>query len=51
MGRGYMGQWLVIVPSENIVVVRMGFSHGNAGEMTSVARLVRDVVRALHAAP
>ena len=48
MGRGYMGQWVVIVPSENLVVVRMGFSHGDAGEMTSAAELVRDVVRALH---
>lgn len=48
-GRGYMGQWVVIVPSENLVVVRMGFSHGDAGEMGSVAALVRDVVRALHA--
>ena len=48
MGRGYMGQWIVIVPSENLVVVRLGFSHGDAGEMTSVARLMRDVVHALH---
>ena len=45
-----MGQWIVIVPSENLVVVRIGFSHGGAGEMTSVAQLVRDVVRALHGA-
>jgi CubicO group peptidase (beta-lactamase class C family) len=48
MGRGYLGQWVVIVPSENLVVVRMGFSHGGAGEMTSVAKLVRDTVAALH---
>jgi CubicO group peptidase (beta-lactamase class C family) len=47
-GRGYLGQWVVIVPSENLVVVRMGFSHGDAGEMTSTAQLVSDVVRALH---
>ncbi len=51
MGRGYMGQWLVIVPSENLVVVRMGFSHEDAGEMQSAARLVREVVQALHARP
>jgi hypothetical protein len=48
MGRGYMGQWVVVVPSENLVVVRLGFSHGRAGEMTSVAELVRDTVHALH---
>ena len=51
MGRGYMGQWLVVVPSENLVVVRMGFSHGDAGEMTSVAQLVREVARSLDDAP
>jgi hypothetical protein len=43
-----MGQWIVIVPSENLVVVRMGFSHGNAGEMSSVAQLVSEIVRSLH---
>jgi CubicO group peptidase (beta-lactamase class C family) len=49
MGRGYMGQWVVVVPAHDLVVVRMGFSHGNAGEMTSVAQLVSDVARALPA--
>ncbi|HZZ90001.1 MAG TPA: hypothetical protein VFE13_16860 [Caulobacteraceae bacterium] len=48
MGRGYMGQWVVVAPSQNLVVVRLGFSHGRAGEMARVADLVRDVVRALH---
>ncbi len=48
MGRGYLGQWIVVVPSENLVVVRMGFSHGGAGEMSSVAKLVRETIDALH---
>jgi hypothetical protein len=26
----------------------MGFSHGNAGEMSSVAQLVNEIVHALH---
>jgi CubicO group peptidase (beta-lactamase class C family) len=51
MGRGYLGQWLVVVPSEHLVIVRMGFSHSGAGEMTSVARLVRETVTALHDHP
>jgi CubicO group peptidase (beta-lactamase class C family) len=49
MARGYLGQWIVIVSSENLVVVRLGFSHGGAGEMMSVARLVRATVDTLHA--
>ena len=51
MGRGHMGQWLVVVPPENLVVVRMGFAHGGAGEMSSTVQLVRKVVRSLHDAP
>lgn len=49
MARGYMGQWIIVVPSADLVVVRMGFSHNDAGEMTSVARLTREVVQALSA--
>jgi CubicO group peptidase (beta-lactamase class C family) len=48
MGRGYMGQWIVIVPSERLVVTRFGYSHGDAGAMTSVAELVHGVIAALH---
>jgi CubicO group peptidase (beta-lactamase class C family) len=51
MGRGYLGQWVVIVPSANLVVVRMGFSHGGAGEMASVAKLVRETVEAVRGMP
>jgi CubicO group peptidase (beta-lactamase class C family) len=49
MARGYLGQWLVVVPSAQLVVVRMGFSHGGAGEMASVAKLVREAVAAVSA--
>jgi CubicO group peptidase (beta-lactamase class C family) len=45
--RGYMGQYIAIVPSADLVVVRMGFSHGNAGDIAGTGRLVRDVVAAL----
>jgi CubicO group peptidase (beta-lactamase class C family) len=51
MARGYMGQYLVIIPSERLVVVRMGYSHGHGADTEGVSRLVRDVVAALHVQP
>ena len=47
-GRGYMGQYLVIVPSENLIVVRFGSSHGPGGDAEGTGALVHDVVAALH---
>ena len=44
-----MGQWIVIAPSKDRVVVRMGFFHADDDQITSVAQLIRDVVNALHA--
>lgn len=48
MARGYLGQYIVIVPSEDLVVVRFGVSHGPNDCAESVGQFVRDVVRALH---
>lgn len=47
MARGYMGQWIVIIPSRNLVVVRMGNSHDDVGARESVDTLIKDVVAAL----
>jgi CubicO group peptidase (beta-lactamase class C family) len=44
MARGYMGQYVIVVPSEDLVVVRFGQSHGRYAEIQSVGDLVRTVV-------
>ncbi|HJW40375.1 MAG TPA: serine hydrolase [Rhizomicrobium sp.] len=49
MARGYMGQYIVIVPSRNLVIVRFGFSHGPGADIAGVGRLVHDVIATLPA--
>lgn len=41
--RGYMGQFVVIVPSEDLVIVRFGQSHGRTQALESVGALVHAV--------
>ena len=47
MARGYMGQWIIIIPSCDLVIIRMGNSHDDAGARGSVDRLVNDVIAAI----
>jgi CubicO group peptidase (beta-lactamase class C family) len=46
--RGYLGQFVVIVPSERLVVARLGLTHDGG---TGTGTLVADIIAALHAAP
>ncbi len=44
--RGYLGQFVVMVPSAELVVVRMAVNHGRAGDAPGMGRLVGAVVAA-----
>jgi len=46
--RGYLGQFIIIVPSERLVVVRMGLTHGAGG--TGTETMVKEVISALRSA-
>jgi CubicO group peptidase (beta-lactamase class C family) len=46
--RGYLGQYVIIIPSENLVIVRFGASHIPGGDIEGTGALVHDVVAALH---
>jgi len=49
MARGYMGQYIIIVPSAKLVVVRFGQSHGKGAGIESAGALVKSVEAALAA--
>jgi CubicO group peptidase (beta-lactamase class C family) len=45
--RGYLGQYLVVIPSKRLVIARLGVSHERGGDVESVGRLVADVIGGL----
>lgn len=46
-GYGYLGQFLVIVPSRELVVVRFGLTHEDGGGRVQMGRLVAQLAEAL----
>ncbi len=46
-GFGYLGQFLVIVPSRDLVIVRFGLTHETGGGRMQMGHLVAQVVKAL----
>ena len=43
---GFLGQRIVILPSQNIVIVRLGDSVDPTGDMRGLGRLVSEVIAA-----
>ena len=49
MAGGYLGQYVVVVPSQSLV--RFGLSYGRGGDVDSVGRRVSDIIDALAHVP
>jgi len=49
--RGYLGQYIVVVPSERLVLARLGVSRVPNGDVEAVGALVHDTIEALHPEP
>ena len=45
--RGLLGQYVVVVPSEQLVVARFGVSHASSADIEGVGQLVADAIGAL----
>jgi len=47
--RGFMGQFVVVVPSRQLVIVRLAVSHQRGDDIEETDRIVGDVLEALDA--
>ncbi|MCW5829553.1 MAG: serine hydrolase [Deltaproteobacteria bacterium] len=45
--KGMLGQYLIVIPECDLVIVRMGASHGRNGEIESVSKFLSHVIAAL----
>jgi len=50
LAKGTLGQYVIVIPSERLVIVRLGISPNSPLGADGVSRLVRDVVAATHEA-
>jgi len=48
--RGLLGQYVVVVPSERLVIARFGVSHGRGADIEGVGQLVADTIDAVNSA-
>jgi len=49
MTRGTNGQFVLIIPSHDLVIVRLGNAWTTRGEIDAINRLVREVIAGLDA--
>jgi CubicO group peptidase (beta-lactamase class C family) len=49
MARGSQGQYTIIVPSEDLVIVKIGWAYTPHDDIVAVERLVKEVIATLHA--
>lgn len=47
MARGALGQYVIVIPSQNLVVARFGMAFNRRDDIDMVARVVRDVISTL----
>jgi CubicO group peptidase (beta-lactamase class C family) len=46
--RGSYGQAVIVIPSQDLVIVRMGYAFTDRGDIAALERLTRESIAALH---